>query len=180
MAVQTSVLVTPNAAFAGMLADAVDLDIVTSINADTASIPFGAVVALYPSAGVGDKGVKLPATSADNLWGIVVHKHDYSRTYTLPDGTVAGYLDSVGLVPGTGMSVIRRGHIWVQVLQAVTAGDHLFVSYAVGTPFAAKGQSGNAAVASTTIDATRIGEFLTSASAGGFAVLDVSFGNRNS
>lgn len=178
MAVQTSVLVTPAAAFAGMLADAVDLDIITLINKDSASMPFGIVVAADPTDG--DKMVKLPASSGDNLVGIVVHKHDYARTFTLPDGTVAGSLDSVGLVTGTTMSVLRRGHIWVQVLQTVAAYDRLFVSYAVGAPFTAKGQSGNAAVGSTTIDSTRIGQFLTSASAGGFAVLDVDFTNRNS
>lgn len=178
MAVQLSVLVAPNAAFAGMLADAVDLDIVTLINKDTASIPFGAVVALDPTDG--DKMCKLPAGSSDNLFGIVVHKHDYARTFTLPDGTIAGNLDGVGLVPGTTMSVLRRGHIWVKVLQTVAAGDRLFVSYAVGAPFTAKGQVGNAAVASTTIDSTRIGEFLTSAAAGSFAQLDVDFTNRNS
>jgi len=161
-----------------MLADAIDLDITTVINKDSVSIPFGAVVAADPTDGA--KMVKLPAASGDTLWGIVVHKHDYARTFNLPDGTVAGNLDSVGLVPGTTMSMIRRGHIWVQVQQTVAMGDRLFVSYAVGAPFTAKGQSGNATVASTTIDATRIGVFLTPAAAGGFAVLDVDFTNRNS
>lgn len=178
MAVQTSVLVSPNAAFAGMLADAVDLDIITVINKDTVSMPFGICVAADPTDGA--KMVKLPATSGDTLWGIVVHKHDYARTFTLPDGTVAGNLDGVGLVPGTTISMLRRGHIWVQVLQTVAVGDRAFVSYAVGAPFTAKGQFGNATVASTTIDATRIGVYLTPAAAGQFAVIDVDFTNRNS
>lgn len=180
MSVQTSVLVTPVAAFAGMLADMVDLDIITLINKDTVSIAFGACVAADPTDG--DKECKLPASSSAVIAGVVVHKQNYARTFTLPDGTVAGDLDNVGLVPGTTLAILRRGRIWVQVQQAVTAfTSRLFVCYSPdGTVYTVKGQVGNADVSSNAEDCTRLGQFITSAAAGGFAVLDVDFTNRNS
>lgn len=175
MPVQTSVLVTPANAFGGMLADDAENDIITMKNADAVSMPFGYCVAFKTSSPSSDLDAILPATSGAKLAGIIVHKQNYSRTFTLPDGTVAGELDSVGIVVGTGISVLRRGRIWVQVQQSVVPGDRLFVCYTAATIYTAIGQLGNADESSNTIDATRVGVFLTTAAAGKFAKLEVDF-----
>src|ERR1700690_4060052 len=110
MSVQTSVSTGPAVAFAGMLADDAENDIISLLNQEaSASMPFGIVVSLKTSTPASDKSAVLPTSSEEKLGGIVVHRHNYERTFTLPDGTVAGELDSVGLVPGTLMSVLRRG-----------------------------------------------------------------------
>lgn len=178
--VQSSVLVAPNRAFAGMLYDAGPNDIITLRNSDTVSIAFGAVVSLQRTSPVTDQDAILPNTSAINMAGIVVHTHNEARTFALPDGTVAGDLDAVGLVIGQPLNVLRRGRIWVQVRQAVVPGDRLFVCYAPdGTVYLTKGQVGNADVGGVTAqDATKIGVYLTKAAALGFAVVDVDFTNK--
>ncbi len=179
MSVQTSVSTTPAVAFKGMLADDADNQILTMKNAEaTASIPFGNVVSFKTSSPGSDKDAILPTSSAEKFIGIVVHKHNYERTWTLPDGTVAGELDSVGLVPGVTMNVLRKGRIWVQPETAVVPGDPLFVRIDSDTnenAFEYLGNVDNSSDESDMVDCTQIGTFLTSCGALGFAILDVDF-----
>lgn len=181
MPVQTTYSAAPPAAFAGMLADDTDNDVMTVINADTVSIPFGICVAFKTSSPTSDKDVILPGAGA-KLAGIVVHNHDFARSVTLLDlagnSVTVGELDSTGLVAGAAMGILWRGAIWVKVQQAVVVGDRLFVCTATGTVFTAKGQIGNADESSNTIDATNIGRFTSSSAAGGFAKLQVDFSQK--
>lgn len=177
-AVQTTYTTAPAAAFAGMLADDSRNDTQTMRNAEaSASMPFGICVAFKTSSPASDRDAILPGAGA-KLAGIVVHEHDYERTFTLPDGTVAGELDSTGLTVGTVMTVLWRGTIWVQVRQAVVPGDRLFVCTTAATTYSAKGQIGNADESSNTIDATNIGRFTSAANALGFAKLQVDFSQK--
>lgn len=177
--VQTTYNVAPAAAYAGMLADDTHNDIMTLANAEaSASMPFGICIALKTSSPATDRDAILP-TGTPKLAGIVVHSHDYARTFTLPDGTVAGELGASGLVPGTMLQVLWRGTVWVKVQQAVSVGDRLFVCTSAGTTYTAQGQIGNADESSNTADATKIGRFTSSAAAGGFAKLQVDFSQKN-
>lgn len=175
MPVQTTYLdyasATAGVPFAGLRADndKGSIGVKPMMNADAVSIPLGAVVARYNTPG--PASAKLPAGSSDVLAGIVLHSNAYSNA-------PGGDLDSTGLVPGAMLNVLRTGRIWAQTMQAVVPGDRLFVSYAVNAPFTAKGQCGNATVASTTIDATTKGEWQTAASALGVAILEVDFVNK--
>ena len=174
MTLQSTYLTVPAIGYVGML-EGYGHDIATMLNADSVSIPFGAAVALKPSPTT-DKDAYLPATSSDNVFGIVAHSHAYGRTWTDADSTVHGELDGTGLVVGDMMNIVRRGKILVTPMQTVAVGDRLYVSYAVGTPFTAKGQLGNASVGSTTIDCTTRGEWLTAATGTtGLAWLDCTF-----
>lgn len=182
-AVQTSYTVAPAAAYAGMLADDTENDIMTLNNAEaSASMPFGICVAFKPSPTT-DKDASLPIAGA-KLAGILVHSHDYERTFTLPDGTTAGELDSTGVKVGAEIAVLWRGTVWVKVVQAVAPGDRLFVCTdpgSGGSAYTAKGQVGNAADTAgtaTQIDATAIGRFTSSAAAGGYAKLQVDFSQK--
>jgi hypothetical protein len=162
-----------------MLYDDGPNDIITVRNADSVSMAFGSAVSFKLSSPATDQDVILPATSTANAAGIVVHMANYSRTFTLPDGTVAGDLDSTGLVVGTQMSILRRGRIWVQVRQAVLVGDPMFICYSPdGTVYTVKGQLGNADVSSTAENFAKVGTYITSAPALGFAVVDVAFVNK--
>lgn len=184
MSVQTSVSTSPAVAFAGMLADDAANDIITMVNEEaSASIPFGVCVSIKESSPASDKGVILPTASYVKVAGIVVHRHNYSRTFTLPDGTVAGELDSTGLVPGTTMSLLRRGRIWVKVQQAVVPGDRPFICKTVGAgnAYTALGQFGNAddtTGSGATLSLANLGQYLTTAAALGFAKLEIDFTNK--
>jgi hypothetical protein len=168
MPVQTAYTVGPRAAFAGMLANGVRNEIMTLKNADVVSMPFGAPVAYKTTSPASDRDALMLAASGDKLAGIVVHSHDYARTWTLPDGTVAGELDGVGLTAGTEIQVLWFGEIWVKVQTAVAVNDPVFVSYSVGTTYTAIGQYGNVTEASKTIALTNA-IFTSSSAAGGFA-----------
>ena len=178
MSVQTTYTTAPAVAFAGMLADDTENDIQTMVNAEaSASMPFGTVTAFKTSSPNSDKDSIQPAAGA-KLAGIVVHSHDFARTFQLPDGTTVGENDGTGLKPGAEYACLVRGTIWVKVQQAVVPGDRLFVCIAAGTVYTAKGQIGNADESSNTIDATNIGRFTSSAAAGGLAKLQVDFSQK--
>lgn len=179
LAVQTAYNAGPRAAFAGMIADGTIPDIMTMINAEaSAEMPFGIVVGAKTSSPVSDRDAILPV-SGGRLMGIVVHSHNYARSISLVDpfgvGQTVGELGTTGLRPGTVMDVLWRGVIWVQVRQAVTVGDRLFVCHTANTVYTAKGQVGNADESSNTIDATAIGRFVSASAALGFARLQVDF-----
>lgn len=174
-AVQTSVVVTPNRAFAGMLADDAKNDTLTLRNADAVSMPFGAQISFLRVAPATEQDAILPAASTAIIAGTLVHKHNYARTFTLPDGTVAGELDSTGLVVGVSFAVLRQGRIWVICEDGCNPGDPLFIRYSGGTLGASRSTD---AGGSTCLNATNQGTWLTKASAGTIAKLEVDFRNR--
>jgi hypothetical protein len=157
-----------------MLADDSENDIVTMVNAEaSAEIPFGVAVSFKTSSPASDRDAVLPSTSELKVRGIVVHSHDYARTVTLADGSVAGELGSTGLRPGAGLQVLVKGAVWVRVQQAVVPGA--YICKTANTVYTAKGQLGNADESSNTIDATKVGLYETAAAAGGLARLRVDF-----
>jgi hypothetical protein len=176
-AIQTSYAVTDVIGYNGMLADDSENDLITAVNNDSVSIPFGAVLQFKTSSPPSDFSAQLPTSAAAKLMGILVQEHDYERTYTLPDGTLGGQLDATGIVVGAVMTLLRRGAIWVTVLQAVKPGDRLYVSFEAGSSFyTASGQIGNADDGSNTVTgAHQIGQFETTAAAGAIAKLRVDF-----
>ena len=179
MSVQTSVLVAPAIAFAGLLYDDGPNSIITLKNAEvTADMAFGSVVKRKLSSPASIQDALLPSGSTDKLAGIIVHTHNYARDFTLPDGSHGGELESDGLAPGAILSVLVAGRIYVQVRQAVVAEDPMYVCYAPdGTVYTVKGQLGNADVSSTAASYAKVGHFITPAAALGFAVLQVDFTN---
>lgn len=174
MSVQNSVLVAPSIAFAGMLVDGAATNAITMKNAEaSASMPFGAIVS-FKSGGATDKDAVLPAASTAKLTGVIIHRHNYERTFTLPDGTTVGELDSTGLLVGITFSCLVAGRIYVICEDGCNPGDRLFVRYAGGTLGAARSTD---AGGSTCINANNQGRWLTKATAGNVAVLEVDFRN---
>lgn len=164
---QTTVLLTLAAAFAGMMADTCDASRVTGVQTEaSAEIPFGVMLAK----GTGDVDCILPAASGAKLVGVLQHSHSY-------DPGPHGELGTTGLKPGAVLNVLRRGRIYVLVETNVAAMDRAFVRYAAGAGGTQLGAFRNAAVSSETIDLGGRAQFLTSALAGGVAVLEVDMLN---
>lgn len=171
---QTTYTAFPPIAIAGLLESADNgRDLTTMKNADSVSIPFGLAVAFKPSPAT-DKDAYLPALSSDNVAGIVAHSNAFARVWTDQSGNSFGDLDATGLVVGVMMNVLRRGKIAVVSQTGNAVGDRLFVSTQSAGAYTGKGQLGNV-TATNAIDCTTKAEWLTSATAGGFAWLDCNF-----
>lgn len=180
--VQSSYADAPAIAYAGLIADAAwVLDAKTLISAESsAQIPFGVAVAFKPSPTY-DTDATMPANSTDKLAGILIAQPGYARTFTEPepDGTsgTSGELGATGVLPGAVLAVLRKGRIWVKVEDGCAVGDRPFVRYSANGgntqlgAFRSTDDSGHA------IDARKLGQYLTSCSAGGFAQLEVDFTN---
>jgi hypothetical protein len=173
MAVQTSVSDRPDAAYAGLLVGT-QHTIVGMKNAEaSASIAFGRGV-VFKSGGTTDQDAVLPAAETDKFAGVVCHSHVYDRTYSLADGSTAGELDSTGLKPGAMMNVVRKGMLWAVCEDGCAPGDKLWVrGVAAGDPEFLGGLN-NADDSTDMIDATAVGTWLTTASAGGLAILSLN------
>lgn len=162
---QTSYSYTMSAAFAGMLADVGDNDIFGAVQAESSlEIPFGVMVCK----GSGDNDAKLPAASTAKLLGVLVHSHNYEPRLDL--GTT-------GVKPGAMLNILNRGRIYVTVEEAVTKEDRAYVRYAAGAGGTQLGAFRKSAVTDETIDVTKKCKFVTSASSGGLAVVEVDMLN---
>jgi hypothetical protein len=175
MTLQSTYSDKPAIGYQGQL-DAGPNDKWTMLNADSVSIPFGTPLAQKPSPTT-DLDARIPAASTDQLAGILFRSDGYDPSWTDASGTY-GALDSTGVRAGQLIDVLRKGRILVKAQTAVAPGDRLYVSYTTGTTYTAKGQMGNAAESSVTIDATTKGVWKTTATAGSLAWLEVDFTNK--
>ncbi len=174
MSLQSTYNSAPAIAYAGQLeGDHNDIDSMKNATAST-SMPFGSPVKLKSSPST-DKDADVISGSGDQVFGIVVHSHAYARQWTDSDGNLHGELDSVGLVPGTIINVLRRGRIAVLCTKAAAVGNQLHVAYnGSGGNYSAAGQMGGVADTGHTIKVSAT-EFVTSCSDGGFAWLEADF-----
>lgn len=175
MSVQTTFSDAPAIGYAGTLDSNLAHDVITMLNAEaSASIAFGRAVKFKDTVTT-DKDAVLPAAETDSILGIVLRADTYSVAWTDLDGTVHGQLDSTGIKPGNFMNVLRRGRVLVVCEDAVEAGDKLWVRAVAGGDPEFLGGLNNADDSTDMIDCTANGTWMTSASAGGLAWLDVNF-----
>jgi hypothetical protein len=173
MPVQTSVSDMPSAAFAGLLVGTQHTIIgMRNAHASAEMVPGRGVV--FKAGGTTDQDATLPAAETDKLAGIVVHSDVYDRTYTLADGSTAGELGTTGYKVGAMVNVLRRGQIWAVCEDGCAPGDKLWVRAVAGADPEFLGGLNNADDSTDMIDATAVGTWLTTASAGGLAVLSVN------
>ena len=172
MPVQTSVSDAPAVAYPGLLIGT-QHTIIGMRNAEaSAEIPFGYGV-VFKSAGTTDQDAILPTAETDLFMGVVCHSDVYDRTYTLASGSTAGELGASGLKPGAMMNVVRKGMLWVTAEDAVTVGQKLWVRCTAGGAGEVVGGLVNADEGTETIDATAVGTWMSSAAAGGLAMLSL-------
>ncbi|OHD25173.1 MAG: hypothetical protein A2Y38_06665 [Spirochaetes bacterium GWB1_59_5] len=124
-------------------------------------IPFGRAVAKVTG---DDNGVELPDSGAAVLLGVAV------RDISVEEGDATA---ENAFAADSAVGVLRRGQIWVQVEEAVTPDDAVFVRHTANGPLTKLGifrtdADGGNAIALTTA------KFLTSAATDGLAVLDVN------
>lgn len=155
--------------FAGMLADAKDVEVDSFVSEEaSAEIPFGVMV----QQGTADNGALKLATSsasmAGKLVGVVVHSHAYAKDTEL---------GSTGLKPKTTLKVLTRGRIWVQVEEAVTPLSPVKVR-AVATGGEVAGAFRDTADSTDCVDISKFARYLTTAGAAGFAILDLDMSGR--
>jgi len=156
------------AAFAGQLGDLSPKHVRSSRNEETTAIPFGVAV----KQGTGDDDVLLPDTATDEIIGITVHSHAH-------DSYTAGVAD--GVATKGSVDVLHGGTVFVQVEEAVAPGDQVFTRIADGVADATKTQKGAFRKSADTATAIRVrgARFLTTAAAGGFALVEFdSLANR--
>lgn len=173
MSLQSSVTARPAKGYEGMLDVAFPNNaVVTAVNADTVSIPFGKGVAFKASAPPTELSVTLPTAQADNIMGISVFRHGYSRAWTDAAGVVHGELDATGLVPGCSFGVARAGRMLVTAGSNVTAGvSRLYIRRAGGTLGALEGASDS----TNMVDCTNAGVWMSTVTAGNLAWLEFNF-----
>jgi hypothetical protein len=153
--------------FAGQLADTLDNDVLSYVSAEVSlEMPFGIMVAK----GTGDFDGILPVSSGSVPVGVLVHAHVY-------DNGPNGELGTLGLKPKTALNILRRGRIYVLVEEAVVALDRAYIRYAAGSGGSQLGTFRKSADSATALDVTKKCQYLTSASAGGLALLDVDMLN---
>jgi hypothetical protein len=172
MPVQTSVSDAPSVAFEGLLVGT-QHEIVGMKNAHaSAEIAWGMGVVFKAGANA-EFEATLPALETDKFCGIVVKSDVYDRTYTLADGSTGGELGTTGLKPGAMMNVLRQ--IWARCEDGCAPGDKLWVRCTVGSPAGTEylGSLNNADEGTEMIDATAVGTWLTTAAAGGLAILSL-------
>lgn len=176
MAFQTTYSAFPAVSFLGEVdEDGQKYDYLTLRNQDSVSIPFGTPVAWLRSSPTSDLDSILPAASTDVVAGIVVRNDDYARTWTDADGNINGNLDGTGVTVHSLYKVLARGRIWVTCKTGCKPGDKLFVAYGSVSTYTGKGQMGNVAEGSNTLDYSASGMWDSTAAANSGAWLKVNF-----
>ena len=176
MSFQTSISVAPALGYAGMVDAGAPNYFVTGRNDEaSASIPFGKAVVWDPSSPATDISVTLPANQTDPVMGIVAFSQRHSRAWVGADGNTYGELDATGLRPGTIMNVLRKGRILVVAASTVVAGVSKLYVRRTATGGEALGDLEDAADGTDMIDCSTKGTWMTSATAGSLAWLEVDF-----
>ena len=166
--IQLSYLLDPPVATPGMMGN----DGPSSVVSRGAQVNIGFGAALVQ--GTADGQCNLPASSGDiaNLLGVSVY--DASLP---PAGWPPGWPGAYGL--GSTVRILRKGQIWVQVEESVTPSSPVYVRFASdggsftvpGTFRASPDVTGGLPTAGFIASGAR---YLTSASASGFALLDLN------
>ncbi len=165
MALQTTYQQDLNIGFAGQLQHANPGDIIPKVNSEASyAIPFGVAVCY----GATDDAALSPDATSDVIVGINLHRHGSIGSSTTE-------LDANGAVnPNTVMNVLRKGKVFVVCENGCVPGNRLFIRCVVAGA-EVEGALRSAADSTDCIDSSNQGTWLTTASAGGLALLEVDF-----
>lgn len=157
--------------FPGMLSDATPHQCDSRVSEEaSAEIPFGTMV--IRGADEDNGALQLHTSSAATvalLAGIVVHTHNYAKPTQLGD---------IGLKPGVVLNLLQKGRIWVTTEDACDPGDTVKVR-AIAAGAEVKGAFRVAADASDCVDISKFARWITSAGAGGVAMLEIDMTNAS-
>lgn len=157
---QTTYTNQADSAFAGLLADpGRDNFIESKANEDAALAKFGLGYAL----GTDPEKQFAAFAGAATFAGVLAHRHQSEARALFGAGGSGG---ETGLKQGEIGDVVRRGRVWVETNEAVTAGEAAFVVNAV----ADFGKFRNDATNAQAVNGT----FRTSTTAAGLAILELN------
>lgn len=163
---QTSYPTAPAAGYAGMLYDTSDKLVVSMVNSEaSAAMLFGQAVCFGASDGA---ALSPDAIASDVIVGIVMHAHNYSAEQLNDDRN--------GVLPEEMINVVRKGRMLVVCEDGCSPGDRLHVRCVVAGA-ETEGALLAAADGTDTIDCTTQGVWMSTAAAGGLAVLEFDFTN---
>lgn len=159
---QTSYAANSAAAFAGIEGDGKPSYKVHKINQESSAIPYGIALAR----GSSENKAKLTSAATDEIVGVAVN------TFWADNQALSG---SNGVDAGDQLSVMAFGTVWVEVEEAVSAGDIPFVRIANGVGDPTKTQKGAFRKSTDSGTARRLPNaiYQIGASAGGFALLEL-------
>ena len=132
------------------------------------NVPFGVLV-VEDTTGLSDDRAHLPQATGDittvgKVAGIAIHNHGVEQN--------KGGINNLGYEPQSAMNVLRKGRVLVTVEDAVVKGGLPFVRFVA----AASEQLGSFRSDADTSDAVALPDarYVTSASAGGLAVIEIN------
>lgn len=159
---QTSYAINQGVPYAGLLGEeGYPNSIRTALNEVTAGLPFGIAV----KKGTADDGVINLSAGTDKVWGITVHRHSVNTIGSAAWGA------TVGSPLNDRLDILCAGTVWVKVEEAVTPASPVFVRFASGAGGTILG-SFRASADTTTALALKGARYLTSASGGGYAMVE--------
>lgn len=139
----------------------------------SAEIPFGAGITIGT---VGDISTVaspttavLPSSSESDFEGVVLHSHSY-----VPAAGYGAELGTTGVKPKAMLSILRKGRVYVQVEDAVTAGAQAYLRYTDNGDLKKGGWRSDDDSSKARL--IRGAMFRSSAAAGGIAILEVDVG----
>jgi hypothetical protein len=124
-------------------------------NNPTDEVPYGRMLAKVAG---DDNGAKLPTADSDVMVGVAVLEQNRADDH---------------YPAKSAMAVLKRGQIYVEVEEDVTPDNDVFVRFADGAGGTEKGIFRTDADTDTAVQVTNA-RYLTSASAGGFAIVDLN------
>ena len=163
MAVQSTYTEDLTIGYAGMLAAADRNEVLSMVQNEASNeIAFGLAVQ-FDASGNDQDAAELNAIT-DNVAGILLHSHRHAKD---------SGLGATGVKPGEVINVLTKGRVLVVCEDGCVPGDRLHIRALAGTA----GALLSAQDGVNTIDATAQGRWLTTATAGNLAWLEVDFTN---
>ncbi len=108
-------------AFAGMLGDSFEPDLLSLGNEESVGVAFGIAVRQGTD---GEKQFLLPSSTGQEFAGVTVHTHAVEKP-----GELAG---AAGIAAGEVASLLRKGRIFVVVEEAIALTDSVFFRHTAG------------------------------------------------
>ena len=150
-------------AFAGMLGDSFEPDILSLGNEEAVAVAFGLAVRQGTD---GEKEFLLPSATGQEFAGVLVHTHSQDKPGELAT--------TLGVDAGEVANVLRKGRIFVVVEEAIALTDSVFFRHTSGGGGSQLGAFRTDADTATADQLTQA-KWLSVTSAAGIALLDVNY-----
>lgn len=162
---QTAYLGTMSPAYEGGHAQLISVR--SGRNNSGANVPVGRAVVFDAGGGTTELAFKLPSLVGDTVLGVLIADQTIPQNAVIANGGVVD--DGMG-------SIVAHGEVWVSVEQAVTPASPVFTRYTLAGATGTNPALGKFRTDADTAKAVAVtnARFLTSAAAGGLALLQIN------